>query len=78
MKFVPSYLLHLSYCFQVSAVNRKNFTAALKVEANNIEDGGVLKLEAEVLVKLKNRDNVIRLVDAGKRKSYWYAYSSLC
>ena len=55
----------------MTANNRKNFTAALKVESNNIDDGGVLKLEAEVLLKLKNRDNVIRLIDAGKRQKYW-------
>uniref|UniRef100_A0A914YJZ4 Protein kinase domain-containing protein n=1 Tax=Panagrolaimus superbus TaxID=310955 RepID=A0A914YJZ4_9BILA len=58
--------------YEVACLTRKNFTAALKVEANNIEDGGVLKLEAEVLAKLKNRDNVIRLIDAGKRQKYRY------
>lgn len=56
--------------YEVASVNRKNFIAALKVEANNIEDGGVLKLEAEVLQKLKSRHNVIRLIDAGKRAKY--------
>ena len=56
--------------YEVAATDRKNFTAALKVEANNIEDGGVLKLEAEVLMKLKLRHNVIRLIDAGKRAKY--------
>uniref|UniRef100_A0A7E4VGW5 Protein kinase domain-containing protein n=1 Tax=Panagrellus redivivus TaxID=6233 RepID=A0A7E4VGW5_PANRE len=64
--------------FEVNAVHRKNFTAALKVEANNIEDGGVLKLEAEVLLKLKNRPNVVRLVDAGKRLKYSYIVMTLC
>lgn len=56
--------------YKVAATNRKNFTAAMKVEANSIEDGGVLKLEVEVLLKLKMRHNVIRLIDAGKRGKY--------
>uniref|UniRef100_A0AC34GA48 Protein kinase domain-containing protein n=1 Tax=Panagrolaimus sp. ES5 TaxID=591445 RepID=A0AC34GA48_9BILA len=64
--------------YEVTSLSRKNFTAALKVEANNIEDGGVLKLEAEVLAKLKNRENVIRLIDAGKRQKYSFIVITLC
>uniref|UniRef100_A0AC35FSC4 Protein kinase domain-containing protein n=1 Tax=Panagrolaimus sp. PS1159 TaxID=55785 RepID=A0AC35FSC4_9BILA len=64
--------------FEATCLTRKNFTAALKVEANNIEDGGVLKLEAEVLEKLKNKHNVIRLIDSGKRQKYSFIVMTLC
>lgn len=42
----------------------------LQVEAPNLEDGGVLKLEAAVLRELKSRKNVVRLIDSGKREHY--------
>ncbi|KAI6189694.1 Protein kinase domain-containing protein [Aphelenchoides bicaudatus] len=49
-----------------------------EVESNNIEDGGVLKLEADVLQKLSNRKKCIRLLHSGKRKKYSFIVVTLC
>ncbi|CAD5232113.1 unnamed protein product [Bursaphelenchus xylophilus] len=64
--------------YEVADPNRLRYRAALKVESNNIEDGGVLKLEAEVLKKLSSRKKCIRLLHAGKRKSYSFIVMTLC
>lgn len=64
--------------YEVADPTRTEFKAALKVEANNIEDGGVLKLEAEVLKKLSARSKCIRLLGAGKRKNYSFIVMTLC
>ncbi|CAD5218698.1 unnamed protein product [Bursaphelenchus okinawaensis] len=64
--------------YEVAEPNRLRYRAALKVESNNIEDGGVLKLEAEVLTKLASRKKCIRLLNLGKRKSYSFIVMTLC
>ncbi|KAI6194112.1 Protein kinase domain-containing protein [Aphelenchoides besseyi] len=56
--------------YEVTDIQRKGYTAALKVESNNVEDGGVLKLEAEVLQKLGNCKKCVRLLHSGKRGKY--------
>lgn len=59
-------------------LTRKGFCAALKVESNSLDDGGVLKLEADVLKKLANRKKCIRLIHAGKRVKYSFIVMTLC
>ncbi|KAI6216207.1 Protein kinase domain-containing protein [Aphelenchoides fujianensis] len=56
----------------------KQSLAALKVETNNQEDGGVLKIEAEVLKRLQDRKHTIRLLQAGKRPDYSFVVLTLC
>uniref|UniRef100_A0A1I8AII9 non-specific serine/threonine protein kinase n=1 Tax=Steinernema glaseri TaxID=37863 RepID=A0A1I8AII9_9BILA len=64
--------------YEVTDLRKKGYTCALKVESNSTEDGGVLKLEAEVLKKLAHRPHVIRLLHSGKRAKYSFIVMTLC
>ncbi|KAK0417642.1 hypothetical protein QR680_013122 [Steinernema hermaphroditum] len=64
--------------YEVTDIKNKGYTAALKVESNNVDDGGVLKLEADVLKRLASRPNVIRLIHSGKRGKYSFIVMTLC
>ncbi|TKR68361.1 hypothetical protein L596_024352 [Steinernema carpocapsae] len=64
--------------YEAIDVKKKGYTAALKVETNNSDDGGVLKLEADVLKKLASRPNVVRLLHSGKRGKYSFIVMTLC
>ncbi|KAI6189086.1 Tau-tubulin kinase 2 [Aphelenchoides besseyi] len=64
--------------YQVADLSRSNSMAALKVEVNGQEEGGMLKIEAEVLKRLETRPNTIRLFQAGKRPEYSFLAITLC
>jgi hypothetical protein len=40
------------------------------MESSNVEGGGVLKIEVEVLKKLQDRPNTIRLYPASRRAEF--------
>ncbi|KAI6215711.1 Tau-tubulin kinase 2 [Aphelenchoides besseyi] len=64
--------------YQVADLSRPNMMAALKVEVKSQEEGGMLKIEAEVLKRLETRANTIRLFQAGKRPEYSFLAITLC
>ncbi|MFH4977938.1 hypothetical protein AB6A40_004647 [Gnathostoma spinigerum] len=64
--------------YEVIDIKHKGYSAALKAESNNVEDGGVLKLEAAVLSKLGECKNVVRLIHSGKRPKYSFIVMTLC
>uniref|UniRef100_A0A914ZWN5 non-specific serine/threonine protein kinase n=1 Tax=Parascaris univalens TaxID=6257 RepID=A0A914ZWN5_PARUN len=65
--------------YEVADVRNRKFSAALKVESNSVGDGGVLKLEAEVLRRLCiSSRHVVRLIHAGKRLKYSFLVMTLC
>nr|CDJ96058.1 Serine threonine protein kinase-related domain containing protein [Haemonchus contortus] len=51
--------------------------AALKAESNFVSGGSVLKLEVQVLRRLKNKPYVTQLLHSGKRESYSYMVMTL-
>ncbi|GMR32749.1 hypothetical protein PMAYCL1PPCAC_02944, partial [Pristionchus mayeri] len=51
--------------------------AALKAESNFVEGGSVLKLEVEILTKLKGKKHVPELIHAGKKEKFQYMVMSL-
>ncbi|CAJ0575316.1 unnamed protein product, partial [Mesorhabditis spiculigera] len=64
--------------YHVQDLDRPMVEGALKAERNNLEDGGVLKLEVEVLRKLSHRPHALQLMDASKRPNYSYMTMTLC
>lgn len=55
--------------YSVQDINKASNVAALKVELNEVETS-VLKIECEVLQRLQERPNTIRLFGSGKRADY--------
>ncbi|GMS83508.1 hypothetical protein PENTCL1PPCAC_5683, partial [Pristionchus entomophagus] len=51
--------------------------AALKAESNFVEGGSVLKIEVDILSKLKGKKHVPELIHAGKKEKYQYIVMSL-
>uniref|UniRef100_A0AC34QBT2 Protein kinase domain-containing protein n=2 Tax=Panagrolaimus sp. JU765 TaxID=591449 RepID=A0AC34QBT2_9BILA len=56
---------------------RTGGSAALKAENNNVAGGAVLKLEVQILKKLKGRKHVAQLYHSGKRNKYSYMVMTL-
>ncbi|GMT18334.1 hypothetical protein PFISCL1PPCAC_9631 [Pristionchus fissidentatus] len=63
--------------YKVEDLCNKGFMAAMKVESNDVGNMGVLKLEVQVLGKLKDIPDAFRLYDMGKRKKYSFMVMSL-
>ncbi|GMS97631.1 hypothetical protein PENTCL1PPCAC_19806 [Pristionchus entomophagus] len=51
--------------------------AALKAESNFVEDGSVLKIEVDILGRLKGRKHVAELIHSGKKAKFQYMVMSL-
>ena len=56
--------------YKVHDVQKPTSVAALKVEMNQESENSMLKIESEVLQRLQDRPNTIRLFGAGKRAEY--------
>uniref|UniRef100_A0A0N5CF71 Protein kinase domain-containing protein n=1 Tax=Strongyloides papillosus TaxID=174720 RepID=A0A0N5CF71_STREA len=54
-----------------------NVRAALKVEANDDINGTALKMEIEVLTRLKNKRNVAKIISCGNMRKYSYFVMTL-
>ncbi|CCD72558.1 non-specific serine/threonine protein kinase [Caenorhabditis elegans] len=64
--------------YKVEDKNRKGYCAAMKVEYDSEEFDRTLQLEVNVLSKLTDSRDVLKLIDYGKRKLYRYMVTTLC
>ncbi|KAF8373505.1 hypothetical protein PRIPAC_79934, partial [Pristionchus pacificus] len=63
--------------YLVQDVNNPDAKAALKAESNFVAGGSVLKMEVEILSRLKEKDHYARLLGSGKRDRYQYMVMTL-
>ncbi|GMT25292.1 hypothetical protein PFISCL1PPCAC_16589, partial [Pristionchus fissidentatus] len=63
--------------YMVQDVNNAETKAALKAESNFVTGGSVLKMEVEILSRLKEKDHYARLLGSGKRDRYQYMVMTL-
>uniref|UniRef100_A0A915AQB4 Protein kinase domain-containing protein n=2 Tax=Parascaris univalens TaxID=6257 RepID=A0A915AQB4_PARUN len=63
--------------YEAQSLKDEHLFAALKVESNEAEES-ILKVEVEVLKRLLNRPNTVRLLHSGKREMYSYLVMTLC
>ncbi|KAF8357950.1 hypothetical protein PRIPAC_92945, partial [Pristionchus pacificus] len=63
--------------YVVEAVGNPKQKAALKAESNFVAGGSVLKIEVEILKRLKGRDHIANLLGSGKLEKYQYMVMTL-
>ncbi|GMR42676.1 hypothetical protein PMAYCL1PPCAC_12871, partial [Pristionchus mayeri] len=63
--------------YGVEEVNLKGLKGALKAESNFVAGGAVLKVEVEVLKRLKGKDHIAQLLASGKLEKYQYMVMTL-
>ncbi|GMT01837.1 hypothetical protein PENTCL1PPCAC_24011, partial [Pristionchus entomophagus] len=63
--------------YAVEEVNLPKVKAALKAESNFVAGGSVLKVEVEVLKRLKGKDHIATLLSSGKLEKYQYMVMTL-
>ncbi|GMR48665.1 hypothetical protein PMAYCL1PPCAC_18860, partial [Pristionchus mayeri] len=63
--------------YLVQDVINPEVKAALKAESNFVAGGSVLKMEVEILNRLKDKDHYARLLGSGKRDKYQYMVMTL-
>ncbi|GMT33320.1 hypothetical protein PFISCL1PPCAC_24617, partial [Pristionchus fissidentatus] len=63
--------------YAVEDVNAPKKKAALKAESNFVAGGSVLKIEVEILKRLKGRDHIATLLGSGKLEKYQYMVMTL-
>ncbi|KAK6015641.1 hypothetical protein OSTOST_18930, partial [Ostertagia ostertagi] len=63
--------------YKVQDIKNNNAEAALKAESNFVAGGTVLKLEVQILSRLKGRPHVPQLIHSGKKELYCYMVMTL-
>ncbi|XGW17041.1 hypothetical protein V3C99_002010 [Haemonchus contortus] len=63
--------------YKVQDIKNHNAEAALKAESNFVAGGTVLKLEVQILNRLKGRPHVPQLIHSGKKETYCYMVMTL-
>ncbi|EFO85880.1 hypothetical protein CRE_02077 [Caenorhabditis remanei] len=64
--------------YKVEDKNRKGYCGAMKIEYHSEDYDRTLPIEINVLSKLRDSKDVLKILDSGKRKNYTYMVTTLC